>query len=134
MTGETPLDFVIDAGPRALTPDVPQHIRLELAKTSALGPYREACKLLAQRELEEIHKEIEFVSLENSIIDWKATRTHIPEYRIPISMYEKMEAIFGQGCWQDKDFVEDTLRHHPGLRVKVKRGIHGQQYVNGKGR
>lgn len=134
MTGEESLDFVIDAGPRALTPDVPQHIRLELAKTSVAGPYLDACKLLAQHELEEIHREIEFVSLQNSTIDWMATGTHIPEYRIPVSMWEKMQAIFGEDCWQDKDFVEDTLKHHPGLRVIVKRGIHGQQYVNGKGR
>jgi hypothetical protein len=128
-TGDETLDFVLGAGPRALTADTPQHIRLEIAKSSELGPYREACKLLAQQEIVEMHKEIELVSIENQSTDWQATRTYIPAYRIPLGMYLKMEGIYGKGCWQDKDFVEDTLKHHPGLSITVKRGIHGQQYV-----
>jgi hypothetical protein len=130
VSGDESVKFVLEAGPRALTSDTPEHIRLEIAKSSELGPYREACKLLAQQELVEMHKEVELVSIENQSTDWQATRTYIPAYRIPLGMYRKMEGIFGLGCWQDRDFVEDTLKHHPGLRINVKRGIHGQQYVN----
>ena len=133
-TGDAALDFALEAGPRTFTDDLPKHLQLEIAKNSALGPYLEAVKKMAQTEIAEIHREIDRVSIENRLIEKhsKATRTHIPHCRIPASMWLKMEDIYGQGCWKDENFMEDTLRHHPGLRINVKRGIRGQEYVKGK--
>jgi hypothetical protein len=121
---------LLEAGPRALV-DLPKMFRLELAKSSALGPYREAAKSLSQAELAEIHREIEFVSKQNREIEKTAhhTRSHYPESRIPMSMWIKMEDIYGKGCWEDHDFMQDTLQCHPGLRIRIKYGVRGQELL-----
>lgn len=131
-TGDAALDFVIEAGPRALSA-IPPSRRLAVAKTGTLGPYKEALRLLAAAEVEEMHREILRVSIENAATDWKASQAYIPYCRIPLSVIYKMQDLYGQDCWKDKDFTEDFLDHHPGLRVQVKRGIRGQEYA-GRGR
>jgi len=130
-TKDAALDFVVEAGPRAFTDDLPKILRLEIAKSSALGAYREACKRIAQAEIEEIHRQIAIVSKENRILEKTAhhTRSHTPAYRIPVMMWLKMEDIYGVGCWRDNDFIEDTLKHHPGLRINVKYGTRGQELL-----
>lgn len=134
-TGDAVLDFMLEAGPRAFMPELAdKQLRLSIAKSSALGPYKEAVTKLAQKQVELIHDEIRRVSIENATTDWKSGGTHTPYFRVPQLLYDFFECIYGEGCWRDKDFVEDTLKHHPGLRVTVKRGVNGQEYVNGKGR
>jgi len=133
-TGDAALDFALEAGPRAFTPELGKHLRFEIAKTHACGPYMDAVMELAQNQVAIMHAEIRQVGRENRRIERKATSTHIPHCRIPQLVWEFFEAIYGDGCWQDNDFMEDVLKHHPELRINVKRGIHGQEYVNGRGR
>jgi hypothetical protein len=127
------LDFLIEAGPRVFTPEMAsKEVRFAIAKSSQLGPFREALQCLAQKQVALMHQLIGQVSRENAAIDWKSAGSHVPYFRVPQLMWDFFEAIYGEGCWQDEDFVEDTLKHHPGLRVVVKRGSKGQQYVNGR--
>ena len=123
------LDFVIEGGPRLFTPDVPKSVRFEIAKSSALGPYKDACLLLAQRQVALMHEAIKQTGRENRSIERKATSSHIPHCRIPLLVWDFFEAIYGDGCWQDKDFMDDFLHHHPECKIVVKRGIHGQEYL-----
>ena len=133
MTGNKDLDFVLEAGPRALTPHVSASVRLEIAKSSELGPYKESLKLLAQEQQAQIWREIEAISAENHRIDWKASNgLGVPYARFPPLLIEHFKLLYGEECWPDEDFIEDILKHHPGLRCKVKRGTRGQEYVNGK--
>jgi hypothetical protein len=137
MTGDADLDFVIEAGPRAFTPDLPVHLRLEIAKSSVLGPYREACRQFAQSQVALMHKEIAALSEENRRIEqsqeFMATNgLGYPYYRKPVSVHYLFEELYGYGCWQDEGFVEDFLKHHPGLRIRTTRGTRGQEYA-GKG-
>jgi len=129
-TKDAGLDFALQS-PRLLTEDLPKHFRLEIAKSSALGPYREACKSLAQEELRQIHRDIALVSAENRILEKVThhTTTHYPDARFPQRMWDKMEVIYGVGCFKDKDFYEDTLKHHPGLRIRIKYGVKGQELL-----
>lgn len=133
-TGDPVLDFHLEAGPRALTPETPERVRLEIAKSSAFGAYKDACRLLAQHQVALMHEQIRQIGIENQSTDWQATRSHLPYFRVPPLVWHFFEAIYGEGCWQDEEFTEDFLKHHPECRVPVKRGINGMQYVNGKGR
>ena len=133
-TGDAALDFAIEAGPRAFTEDLPKHLRLEIAKSKAHGAYKDALLHLAQNQVALMHAEIRQIGRENRRIERKATSTHIPYCRIPQLVWDFFEVIYGEGCWKDNDFMEDFLKHHPECRIIVKRGIRGQQYVNGKHR
>jgi len=124
------LRLVLEAGPSGLA-FAEKTFRLELAKSCAQGPYLEACKQIAQQEVADMHAEIEALSIAIAATDWKASKTHIPYCRIPASVIQKMKDIYGDDCWRDEDFLEDFLKHHPGLRVNVKRGMRGQEYVRG---
>jgi hypothetical protein len=129
MTGNPELDFVLEAGPRAFTPAVSASVRLEIAKSSELGPYRDSLKLMAQNELALLHHEIEQISRENHATDWKASKIGVPYARFPPRLIEHFKMLYGEACWPDDEFIEDILKHHPGLRVKVKYGTKGQEYV-----
>ena len=76
-----------------------------------------------------IEDECKLIGIENKL-DRQATRSHVPYYRRGMYMTFIYELLFGEGCWQDDDFVEDTLKHHPELRCKVKYGTKGQEYVS----
>jgi hypothetical protein len=132
-TGTPAVDLLLEAGPAALTPDVPEEVRLEIANSPALGWYREAWRLMAQEQQARLLAEIKQIGRENRRIERKATTTHVPYCRIPKGVWDQFEAIYGVGCWQDEDFMEDFLKHHPECRIIVKRGIRGQEYV-GNGR
>lgn len=129
---EPEIEAVVELGPRGLAPDVPKHVRFAIAKSSALGAYKNACLQLAQNQVAMMHAEIRQIGRENRRIERKATSTHIPHCRIPILVWDFFEEIYGQGCWKDNDFMEDFLRHHPECRINVKRGIRGQEYCHGK--
>lgn len=115
---------------KVLSADMPRKLQFEIAKTSREGAFAYGQKLLAPWMIARIKAEYEFVSIQNQQ-DRQATNSHVPECRIPEFMYHCYEVIFGDGCWRDKDFMEDTLRHFPGLRCKVKYGTKGQEYVKG---
>lgn len=136
---EKEVEAVVGLGPRGLSADVPKHVRLAIAKSSALGAYKDACLLLAQNQVALMHSEIREIERQNRKIEasqeFKASNgLGYPYYRKPVLVHYFFEEIYGEGCWKDEDFVEDFLKHHPGLRIKVTRGTKGQEYVNGKGR
>jgi hypothetical protein len=117
---------------KVLMADMPRHLQFEIAKTSEGGAYAAGLRLLAPWMLERIRVECEVIGIENKANERQATRSHVPYYRKPQFMHDIFELIFGEGCWQDEEFVEDTLKHHPELRCKVKYGTKGQEYVSGK--
>lgn len=126
-TGDTTLDFIQEAGPKAFTPMVPASVRLEIAKQTD-GAYREVLKELAQQEWAAIKAEIECISIENAATDWKAMKFGYPYARFPQGLIEKFKAMYGEECWPDEEFIEDILRHHPGLRCNVKRNSRGLEW------
>jgi hypothetical protein len=132
-TGDPAVDLLLEAGPRAFTPDVSEEVRLEIAKAPLLGWYREALRLMSQNQQAMLFEEIRQIGRENRRIERKATSTHLPYCRIPRGVWDQFEAIYGAGCWKDDDFMEDFLKHHPECRIIVKRGIRGQEYA-GNGR
>lgn len=128
------LDFVVEAGPRAFTPMVPASVRLEIARSSQLGFYREALKTLAQNEVALIHAEIRAIGQENRRTERKAVNgIGVPYARFPLRLIEHFKMMYGDDCWPNEEFMEDCLKHHPELRIKVTRGTRGQEYA-GRGR
>jgi hypothetical protein len=120
-------------GPRGFIAELATpEIRRVIAQSTSLGYFKTALLTLAIAEQAEIFREIDRISRENRMIEWQAKDgIGVPAYRLPPALYLRFEDIYGVGCWQDEDFVEDTLRHHPGLRIEVKRGVNGQEYVQG---
>jgi hypothetical protein len=118
---------------KVLMGDAPARLQFEIAKSSAEGAVAYGLRRLAPWMIARIQAEYEFVSIRNQQNERQATRSHCPEATIPEFMYHCYEAVFGEGCWRDKDFMKDTLEKFPGLRCKVKYGTKGQEYVNGKG-
>lgn len=138
MTGDAVTDFVLDAGPRTFGPDLPAHVREEIAKAPALAWYRRALLIMKQDALARMHAAIARTAQENRQIEssqeFKATNgLGYPESRIPVDVWFQMEDLWGPGCWRDDKFREDFLKHHPELRLKITRGTKGQEYA-GAGR
>jgi len=115
---------------KIVSEDAPKHLQLEIAKASKEGAFAYGRKLLAPWMKEMIDLEAQIISIENHQQERQATNSHVPYYRRGRYMTFCYEMVFGEGCWQDNDFVEDTLRHYPGLRCKVKYGTKGQEYVS----
>jgi len=117
------------AAQKILSDGLAGSVRFEIAKANANGAYAEGCRLLAPWMLKEIEEQCKIIGIENKQNERQATRSHVPYYRKPVMMHHCFEMIFGEGCWQDEDFIEDVLKHHPELRCKVKYGTKGQEYV-----
>lgn len=137
MTGDPITDFVLDAGPRVFGPDLPLHVREEIAKSPTLGWYRRALLIMKQEAVAQMHASIARTAEENRLIEntqeFKACDgIGYPKMRIPVDVWYQMEDIWGVGCWKDDDFQEDFLKQHPELRLKITRGTKGQQYVEGR--
>jgi hypothetical protein len=128
-TGDETLDFVLGAGPRAITPDLPEHVIKEVAKRPSL---REAMRRMKLEEREQLEAEIVYVCRMNRIKEelMQATPWGCPDACIPISLINALEAQ-EKDSW-NPEMREDTLKCYPGLRLNVKRGMHGQQYVRGR--
>lgn len=136
MTGDAVTDFVLEAGPRTFGPDLPLHVREEIAKSPALGWYRRALRIMKQEAVAQMHASIARTAAENRQIEnsqeFKATNgLGYPEMRIPVDVWFQMEDIWGAGCWKDDGFRQDFLKNHPELRIKVTRGTRGQEYAGG---
>lgn len=126
---ETP-EAIAACGPKAFQSEVASpEVRRAINSSPALRWYRDALVGMAQREQAEMFAEIEHVGRENREIERCATNGFgLPYYRCPLSVRMRFEDLYGEGCWKDEAFVEDFLKHHPGLRVKVTRGTKGQEY------
>jgi len=127
-TKDAALDFAAEAGPRIFA-ELPTDVRKEVVVVSP--NYKATLKRMAQWQWARIKWDVERTCIENRIIEKesKATHTFLPYCRFPISMVAAFEAIWGEGCLQNEEFREDTLKHHPGLRLHIKRGIRGQEYL-----
>lgn len=139
MTGDAIIDFVLEAGPRTFGPDLPAHVREEIAKSPALGWYRRALLTMKQFAVKQMHDSIARTAAENRQIEntaeFKACDgLGYPQMRIPVDVWFQMEDLWGPGCWKDDKFREDFLKHHPELRLKVTRGTRGQEYAGRPGR
>lgn len=105
-------------------------MRMEIARSQSLSWYREGIKVIAQDEQAQMLAEVANVCRENREMESKASNgLGLPYYRCPLSVRLRFEDIYGEGCWNDEAFVEDFLKHHPGLRLKVTHGTRGQEYA-----
>jgi hypothetical protein len=118
-TGDAGLDFALEAGPRALTPDTPVELLKEIGKYECFSPLREAMKRLKLRRREIVLAAIDRTARENRLIEQLPHRNPnlLPKARIPIELVHELEA-------QEKDswsaeMREDTLRCHPELRLNI---------------
>jgi hypothetical protein len=128
-TGDPVLDFVLEAGPRVLTPDTPEHVVSEIGKYKAFSPFRDALRKMALEERADILVEIARTCRENRILEelYQGSNTMLPHARIPKRLIDRLEAE-NKEAWNPA-MREDTLKCYPGLKLNVKRGRDGVQYV-----
>lgn len=124
-------EIIEKAGPRALTPDVPEEERMRLAKNE---PFRKAAEDLARNQQVQMFRRQDAIAKENEQIEHKACngigeKVGSIDAEIWLSMMQK----YGQHCWDDPEFVAAFLRDNPACRVKTTRGTKGQEY-GGRGR
>jgi len=131
-TGDAALDFALEAGPRAFTPDTPEHVARELGKYKCFSPFRDALKKMKLSRRAKVLRLIKQTCAENRFLEeiYQASPTLLPEARIPLDLVFELEAENNQ-AWT-AEMREDTLKCYPGLRLNVKRGIRGQEYVRGR--
>lgn len=120
-------EIVAKAGPRALTPDVPEEERKVLAANQS---FRSAATNEARQQQVDMIREQEAVAKANQSVEHKAvnglgTKVGSVTPRIWLSMMQK----FGNDCWDNPDFVNWFLREEPACRVTTSRGTRGQQYI-----
>jgi hypothetical protein len=122
MTGDETLDLVLEAGPRTVTPDTPEHVIEEIGKYEAFSPFREALKKMKLWQRARVLGAIERTCQENRLLEelYKATPTLLPEARIPADLVFELEAQEKE-AWNPA-MRTDTLKCYPGLRLNVKRG------------
>lgn len=118
-------DLVNVAGPRALTPDVPEEDRKILA---ANGSFREAATLAARKRYVAMHQRQRAIAQDLQRTEHKTVDglgQHVG--RIDAEAYFQMRALYGDDCWADPEFVDAFLRDNPACRVKTTRGTRGQE-------
>jgi hypothetical protein len=122
MDGTDPgLDFVLEAGPRVVTPDTPEHAVEEIGKYRCFGPFRIAMRQMKLEAQAEIVRLIKRTCRENRELEkiYRGTAAIMPDARIPIDLVYALEAQ-EKISW-NAEMREDTLRCYPGLRLNVKR-------------
>jgi hypothetical protein len=119
------IDLIRAIGPRALTPDVPDEIRHDLAKNQA---FRDAATVEARRRYVEMHKRQTAIAHDLMQGEHKSMEGLGQHYmRIDGEAYLQMRALYGDECWNDPEFVEAYYRDNPACRVKTTRGTRGQE-------
>jgi hypothetical protein len=118
-TGDAGLDFALEAGPRALTPDSPEDLLQEIGKYQCFSPFRHAMRRLKLRRRALVLAAIKRTATENRLIEQMPHRNPrlLPESRIPIELVHELEAQ-EKDSWT-KEMREDTLRHYPELRLNL---------------
>ena len=119
-TGDPTLDFVLEAGPRVVTPDLPEDVAKEIGKYKAFSPFREALKAMKLKQRAKVLRLIRRTCKENRIIEklYQGSNTILPAARIPVDLVYELEAE-NKEAWNPA-MREDTLRCYPGLRINVK--------------
>jgi hypothetical protein len=116
-TGDAVLDFTLEAGPRTITPDTPEHIIAEIGKSKSLSPFREALRKMALGQRAQAHGAVMRTYEENQMLAQlpNANPALYPEARIPIDLVHLLEAQEKES-W-NSEMREDTLKCYPGLRL-----------------
>jgi hypothetical protein len=122
-TGDAALDFTLEAGPRAVTPDTPEEILKEIGKYKAFAPFREILRKMKLGARARVDAAVRRTYEENRILaeieraDQPNTRSKslLPEARIPLDLIYELEAQENES-W-NAAMREDTLRCYPGLRL-----------------
>jgi hypothetical protein len=120
VSGDETLKFVLEAGPRAITPDSPEHALKEIGKYKAFSPFREALKRMKLARRAYVIRLIKRTCRENRTLEkmYRGTPTMLPDARIPVDLIFELEAENNQS-W-NSEMREDTLKCYPGLRLNVK--------------
>jgi hypothetical protein len=120
-TGDETLDFVLRAGPRAITPDTPEHVIKEVAKSKSFGSLRQAMLRMKIENRRRVEAAILRTCRENRILEqqYKGTSTMLPDARIPLDLVFELEAQEHES-W-NPEMRADTLRCYPGLKLSMKR-------------
>lgn len=125
---EDDLALAVECGPRIITPDTPLAVREEISRRACCADLRATMRKMKLERRARCIAAIERTCAENRVLEqtMHATRSHVPDARIPLDLVYEIEAENGE--W-NPEIREDTLRCYPGLRLNVKFGVHGQQYV-----
>lgn len=119
MSGDESLKFISEAGPRAITPDLPPDVLKEIGKSESFSSLRQAMLRMKIEARRRVEAAILRTCQENRILEeqYKGTSTMLPEARIPIDLIFELEAQEKEQ-W-NSEMREDTLRQYPGLRLKI---------------
>jgi hypothetical protein len=123
-TGDETLDFVLQAGPRGVTPDTPEHLSKRSVNPTASVRFAGAQSDEAGERAKVLGRSSERAPRTGS---WRNfTARHVfAGGQIWLIWFSSQS---GKTTRRETPDEEDTLKY-PGLRLNVKRGIHGQEYV-----
>ncbi len=123
------LDIIEQAGPRALTMDVPLDVRKEVATSSRFKDMLDMAATITAERFRARDKAIQEIGKENHQTEWKAA-DGLGEIsaRIPHLIMAEMQAKYGRDCWSDDGFIAAFLRDNPQFKVRARRGTRGQEY------
>jgi hypothetical protein len=112
--------------------DTPLHVITEIGKYQSLEPFREEMKRRKLARLARINAIVKRQCRINRIREERAKATHtmLPYAVIPEDLIIELEAENNEP-WNPV-MREHTLKCYPGLRLNVRRGINGQEYVKGR--
>jgi hypothetical protein len=124
------LELAEECGPRIITPDTPLAVREEIHRRACYGDLRATLRKMKLERRALCLAAIDYQCRENRVLEqtMHATSTHIPYAKIPEILVAEIEAENGLDGW-NPEIREDTLRCYPGLKLNIKFGMHGQQYV-----
>lgn len=119
-------DIIKQAGPKALTPDVPEEDRIILAGDHA---FREAATIAARKRYVAMNQRQEAIARDLQQNEHKTANglgQHVA--RIDAEAYFQMRALYGELCWDDPEFMAAYIRDNPACRVNTTRGTRGQEF------
>jgi hypothetical protein len=104
-----------------LMPDTPSEIVAEIGNSRAMrrlkreliigAQFQQEFAILRQQRINEANRIIEHRVLEG--VGEKVAE-------IDAELYWQMTYLYGEDCWSDPDFIEDTLAKNPGLRLRTR--------------
>jgi len=115
-TGDPVLDFALEAGPVALSPDTPEYVLKEIGRYNCFSPLREAMRKVKLESYGKIMAAIKRTVEENKILaKLPPGKTIQPDARIPVELVFELEAQ-EKDSW-NKEMREDTLKCYPELTI-----------------
>jgi hypothetical protein len=122
-TGDPTLDFVLGAGPRAVTPDTPEHVIKEVGKYEVFRPFRDAMRRMKLDQRAKVVRMIKQTCRENRVLEkefrkGRIQKVFLPNARIPLDLVYELEAE-NKESW-NAEMREDTLKCYPGLRLNLE--------------